>query len=171
MSHQCVYMVQTLKQHKRAAQKDHQTSHFHICKASSWSSGVWHRSEQDELQKTERKSCRKSDINEDDESWAHYRGPQCAPITIDTIKVMVKWQRSKTSQGQIAVDPDPMRHLWQTETQNELKYGRKSSLEQPVITAGCCSSLVVVVRCWDGEGVFSAGSLKGIFLSFFLSYE
>lgn len=47
--------------------------------------------------RTERKGCRKADINENDESWAHYRGPQCAPITIDTIKVMVKWRSSKTS--------------------------------------------------------------------------
>lgn len=63
--------------------------------------------------RTEGKSCRKADLNEDDESWAHFRGPQCAPITIDTMKVMVKWRSSKTDQGQTAVDPDPMRHLWQ----------------------------------------------------------
>lgn len=61
----------------------------------------------------------KADIHEDDESWAYYWGPQCAPITIDTIKVMVKWKRSKTSQGQTAVDPDPMRHLWQRRRNTE----------------------------------------------------
>lgn len=86
--------------------------HFHICGASSWSSGVWCRSEPDELQRTKRKSCRRAGFNEG-ESWAHYWGPQCAPVAMVTSEhgskkeVMGKRQCSKQTEGRAMLRQTP----------------------------------------------------------------